>query len=406
MKCPNTVRSTVLTLAALAAALPAVAADWPQWLGPNRDGTTSETVTPFEGEPKTAWKKEIGIGYSALTIYDGKAYTMGNVDDNDVVYCFDAATGNEIWKKTYPAKQNFGGYYGPRCTPAVDATGVYTLSMEGLVQCWDPKTGDLKWTQDVTKLGTKAPQWGFSGSGLLQDDVVVFEVGPVIAFKKDGGAVAWRSQPRKPGYSSPVALQFGGKPAIASFDAQGFVIVEPGTGRQLAEYPWKTAYDVNAAVPLVKDGQVFITSGYKTGGALLELTATGLRQLWKGKELGSQCNNPVVVGDYLYGFDGNVGGRGTLKCIDWKSGQTKWEKDGLGAGSLIVAGGKLVILGEKGQLVIAEPNPQAFKPLAEAKILDGDYCWTPPTLANGRIYARNYIKRTKISEIICIDVSK
>ncbi len=383
-------------------------ADWPQFLGPGRDGkvTEAELTVSQDAELPTVWKKEIGIGYSSFAVREGKLYTMGNDGQRDTVYCLESETGKEIWTHSYPAPLGVGGFNGPRSTPAVDEDNVYTLSFAGLLHCLDADKGTVKWKVDLAKMGLKRPRWGFSGSPLLDGDLVLLEAGPVLAFKKADGQLAWRSQPKPPGYSSPITFTLDGNKVVAAFDAAGLSVVDHGTGRPLYNYVWKTPYGVNACTPMVVGNRVFITSGYRTGGALLELTGSGVREIWKNKALGAQCNNPVLVDGHLYGFDGNVGGRGKLKCVRLADGKEMWVVGGLGAGSLIVAGDKLVILGEKGQLILAEPDTGQLKKLVERDILAGDYCWTPPAFADGKIYARNYIKSRSVSEIICIDPTK
>jgi outer membrane protein assembly factor BamB len=402
------IHALLIVLAGVALVAGPAFGDWPQFLGPDRDGKVSEAELAVGPDAKlpAVWQKEIGIGYSSFAVRDGKVYTMGNNGAKDIVYCLDAETGKEIWTHTYPAKLGIGGFNGPRSTPAVDEENVYTLSFAGLLHCLDAEKGTVKWKVDLAKMGLKAPRWGFSGSPLLDGDLVLLEAGPVLAFKKADGQLAWRSQPKPAGYSSPITFTLDGNKVVAAFDAAGLSVVDHGTGRPLYNYVWKTPYGVNACTPMVIGNKVFITSGYRVGGALVELTGSGVREIWKSKALGAQCNNPVLVDGHLYGFDGNVGGRGKLKCVRLADGKEMWSVRGLGAGSLIVAGDKLVILGEKGQLILADPDTGQLKKIVERDILGGDYCWTPPVLADGKIYARNYIKSRSVSEIICIDPGK
>jgi outer membrane protein assembly factor BamB len=174
--------------------------------------------------------------------------------------------------------------------------------------------------------------------------------------------------------------------------------VEAATGRVLWRYEWKTRYDINAADPIVAGNTIFISSGYNKGCALLEVSADGVKEVYSNRNMRNQCNCSVLWDGHVYGFDGQVGGSGKLTCIDWKTGETKWAKGGLGTGSLMLADGKLIVLGEAGKLVIAEALPEGYEELASAEILEGK-CWTVPVLANGRIYARN-----AAGDLVCVDV--
>ena len=162
---------------------------------------------------------------------------------------------------------------------------------------------------------------------------------------------------------------------------------------------WKTDYDINAANPVICGDTVFISSGYGKGCARLRIKEDKVIELWRNKNMKNQCSSCVLWQGYIYGFDGQVNGGGKLTCLSHKTGESKWSQKGMGTGSLMVADGKLIILGEKGKLVIAEASPNGFKKLSSAQVLTGR-CWTVPVLANGRIYARNADGR-----LVCIDVN-
>ena len=178
-------------------------------------------------------------------------------------------------------------------------------------------------------------------------------------------------------------------------------------GKELWRIPWKTSWDVNAATPIVKGNRLFISSGYGVGCALYDISQTPPKELWRNKNMKNQVNSSVLWEDNLYGFDGQAG-RGFLKCIDFQTGEDQWEKEGFGTGSVIVADGKLIIYGDKGQLAVAEATPSGYKEIASAQPVEvhkdlprntkGD-TWALPVLANGKIYLRN------LDEMVCLDVS-
>jgi outer membrane protein assembly factor BamB len=171
-------------------------------------------------------------------------------------------------------------------------------------------------------------------------------------------------------------------PYLAVFNASGVVFHHLADGKELWRYPWKTAHDVNAAMPVIQGDRVFISSGYNTGAAMLQSSKDNAL-LWKTGDMKNHFNSSVLWNGYLYGFD-----ESELVCLDWNTGRKMWNQGRLGKGSLIVSDGKLIILSERGELVIAEASPEGYKEISRNQILSGK-CWTMPALANGRIYARN-----------------
>lgn len=395
---------TLFCLGGLALALAAQASDWPVYRGPNRDGISKETgwSAQFpEAGPKQAWKVNVGIGFGTVSVSKGSLYVMGNGADTDTVYCLDEKTGAEKWKYSYPCKldpKNFEG--GPCATPTVVGDRVYTFSRFGHVHALD-LSGKLVWAKNAMSDGGAArPTWGFAGSVLVEGNLAIINAGATgMAFNKDTGDVVWKSGGAG-GYSTPVLFDNEGTKAVLLFSAKTVVAVAVADGKKLWEHPWVTSYDVNAADPIVTGNQVFISSGYKRGCTLIEFKGNQAKALWENKNMRNHFANCVLVGDYIYGFDDNAGG-GSLKCIELKTGETKWSQEGLTTGGLMVADGKLVALADKGKLVIAEASPAGFKQLASARILDNKKCWTMPVLANGRIYARN----NSPGDLVALDVS-
>jgi outer membrane protein assembly factor BamB len=377
--------------------------DWPQYRGPNRDGISAEkgwsTNWGTDG-PKVLWKKALGNGYSCFSVVGGKVYTMGSVGGKDVVYCLRADTGEEVWKHTYPSQEDWGGYKGPHSTPTVDGDRVYTVGNEGHIYCLNAADGKVVWSKEAKKdFGMPPPQWGFACSALVLDKMLILNLGPTVALEKDTGKLIWKSEAFSAGYSSAMAFKIGSDTVLASFNATGLAILKAGDGSTLGTYKWKTMYDVNAATPIIADGKVFISSGYNAGCALFDLPGGKPVLAWQNKKMRNHCNTCVLWQGYLYGVDGQVGGGGQLACLDVKTGEVKWTQKGLGTGALMLADGKLIVLGESGNLVIADASPDGYKELAKAKVLT-DTCWTMPVLSGGRIFCRNHK-----GDMVCLDVS-
>ena len=381
----------------------ALAANWPNYRGANHDGISNETGwrSTWQEAPEISWKASLGWGFASMAVKDGRVYAMGNVDDNDIVYCFDADSGRELWKQSYPCplfkKQHEGG---PAATPTVEGGAVYTFSKNGDVLRLDAKTGEVVWHENIQKeLGLKSLTWHFSGSPVIVGDLVILNAGSAgVALDKSDGRVVWHNGKGAAGYASPVPFTRNGKECVALFGSQHLFGIETATGKILWRFKWKTSYDINSADPIVDGDNIFISSGYNQGCALLRMRGDEVTQVYSNKNMRNQCNCSVLWKGHVYGFDGQVGGRGKLTCIDLATGQVKWAQGGMGTGSLMLADGKLVILSERGKLVIAEASPEKFTELASAQILNGK-CWTVPVLANGRVYARN-----AAGDLVCVDI--
>ena len=392
-------------------ALPVLAADWPQWRGPSRDGISTESgwsvSWPKEGL-KQSWKAEVGAGYGAVSVSKGRLYVMGNTADKDTVYCLDASTGKEVWAFSYDCTaKDPNGYHGTRSTPTVDGDLVFTTSRQGHLFCLGAGDGNVKWSKEFQKdFGGKTPTWGFSISPLVENGLVIVEPGgsgaAVVALKKDTGEEAWKSDGPPAGYSSPVTYTLNGERFIAVFSAQGGAGRRLSDGKEVWSFPWKTSYDVNAATPIVDGSKVFISSGYGTGCALYDVGTNSAQEVWKNKNMRNHVNSCVLWKGYLYGFD-----EGLLKCLDFNTGEVKWSEGKYGKGSLMLADGKLLLYSERGQLGLAEASPEGYKELAFVQALQvrqsypggaAKQTWAMPVLANGKVYCRSQ------DDLVCLDV--
>jgi outer membrane protein assembly factor BamB len=401
---------TVLTLSAIAflaiGGQLAAGADWPNYRGPSHDGISSETDWQSQwGEtgPAVLWKGSVGIGFSTMAVANGRAYISGNTgkdNSTDIVFCFDAETGKELWRHSYPCPLEPKSYEGGTLsTPTVDNGKVYTLSKMGDLFCLDAATGKVLWQKQLNKqMGFELPTWHFSSSGLIAGDVLILNIGSAgLALNKNTGEIVWQNGKGKCGYATPVPFQTDGQPCLAIMSEVTLFAVKQADGKQLWQFPWKTQFEINAADPVVAGNQMFITSGYKHGCALLEISSAGAKRLWENKAMAMQINCPIVRDGYVYGFD-----ESTFKCLKLQDGAEQWQDRSLGKGSLMMsADGRLIITSEKGELVIAQADPQKSNVLVRAQVLPKSKCWTSPVLANGRIYVRN-----AAGDVACVDVKK
>lgn len=381
--------------------------DWPQWRGPNRDGISSETgllkTWPTTG-PRVLWRVGSGEGYSGIVISQGRAFTILGVERNEVVVALDADTGTELWRTVIDGLfQNDQGN-GPRSTPTVDGETLYALSGESRLVALAAKDGRKIWEHDLrSKFGARVPRWGVSTSPLVEGNMLLVDVGgksghSVMAFNKANGAVLWNSESDLPGYSAPIAVTVSGTRQILAFTGTALVALAANDGRSLWRYPWETSYDVNAATPIfIAPDRVFISSGYGKGSALLYMQTNngkaGVREVWKSREMKNHFSSSILYQNHLYGFDDAF-----LTCLDLAGGAPKWQQRGFQKGSLLLADGHLIVLGERGTLALVEATPAGYNEKASVQILNGK-CWTMPSLANGKLYLRNQ------SEMLCLDGS-
>ncbi len=379
--------------------------DWPRWRGANLDGISPESHwrSTWDEEPETLWKKNIGTGFSSLAVRDGKLYTMGHEGGQDTIYCLDADTGQEIWTHRYACALVDNLHEGgPAATPTLDGDRVYTVSKEGHLICLDADTGKVRWQKNFQdEFGVKMPAWGFSCSPLVLDNLLIVDAGRVAAFDKMTGKVIWKTDVFVPGYGSPVNFTRGDEELVAVLNNEFLLVVRARDGKEVARTKWETDYKTTATTPIIApDGTIFISTGYKVGCGRLKLDGDKLEYVYDNRNMSNHMNNSVLWQGHLYGFDGNSHASRQVKltCLDYETGERKWQERGLGCGSLMMADGKLILLSDDGELVIAQASPAGYKPLARAQILDGK-CWTVPVLADGRVYARN-----AAGKLVCVDL--
>ncbi len=396
----------------------AQAADWPQWRGPQRDGISSETDLFTTEQPfAEAWRVPLGNGFSGIAVADGRLFTMFAQGDDEFVICLDDQTGAELWRhRTGPYYKETQGGDGPRSTPTVESEVVYVLGATGKLFALAAASGEPIWEKDlVAEFSSQVPRWGFSTSPLVEGDLLLVEAGghngnfvvdmaidrttevTAVALDKNTGATAWTALNEKMSYSSPIAFTAAGTRQLAYFTAYSLTGLAPEDGRIYWRYPWKTRYDVSAATPVfIAPDRLFISTGDGNGGAVLQIKSDGdslaVEQVWQNKKMKNHFGTSILYENHLYGFDNSI-----LKCLDAETGAEKWKTRGYGKGSLIVADSHLILLGEQGNLGLAEATPEGFVEKASYPAFNSR-CWTAPSLANGRLYMRDE------SEIICLKV--
>lgn len=396
-------RMSLLILILLSSSLSA--AEWPQYRGVNRDGASAETGLARswpEGGPRVLWRRPIGEGYSTVSVAGGRLYTMDSDGETEYALALKPETGEVVWRTPVGPKflDELGN--GPRATPTIDGDVVYTLGGHGRLVALKAADGAKVWEVDLPQaFGAKVPTWGYSASPLVEGDLVVLEVGGagkgLVAFDKKTGAVRWSARDGDAAYSSAAAMTIGGVRQIVFPRRVGPEVVALTPG---GEVLWTHAGppSVITMARFVPPDKVYVSAGDDFGAILLRIKSEGgkmaAEEVWKTRQMKNHFNDPVAVGDHLYGFD-----NATFKCLSLATGEQAWAQRGLGKGSLIAADGLLIVLSDRGTLVLAEPSPAGYKELARFDATQGK-AWTSPTLADGRLYLRDE------DEIVALDLRK
>ena len=400
----------VITKIFLISCLSTIAGDWPHWLGPNGDGISLETDWKNEiNDP--IWKTKVGVGFSAVSVANGKLYTMGHDGKKsagqETVYCLDAQSGKSIWTQSYPAPLvDYLHEGGPCSTPTTDGAIVYTISKHGLLHAYQAKDGKVIWKKDMMKESgmKRPPEWGFSASPYILGDQIIIEAGATYSLNKKTGGIIWKSKSNRPAYGTPIHFQPDDQSIIAVLKTDGLVLLDSKNGQTLAFEKWETSYRTNASTPIVQGDKLFISTGYQRGCALFEWKKGKLQKIYENKVLSTHMNHAILVNGFLYGFDGNVhmAGKKDFVCMEFLSGKEKWRTTdrGLMVGSLMVAGNRMIILGQRGELVFAKINSSKFDELNRDQAMGGK-CWTMPVLANDLLYLRN-----ARGDLFCINLGK
>jgi outer membrane protein assembly factor BamB len=386
--------------------------DYPEYRGQKRDGIVPATsLSNFDkNKVRQIWRQPCGGGYSGFAIAGKGAVTIEQRENEEVVVCYEAATGKECWTYSYPAhfKETMGGP-GPRATPTIADGAVYSLGATGILVRLDGSTGKEKWKVDILE-GNQNLYWAMSGSPLVFDQVVVVNPGTqqesakgraVLAYDRETGKEVWASGNAQGAYASPMLATLGGRRQILIFDAVGLAGYDAAKGDELWRYKWVTDHDINVAQPVLLSGdRVFITSGYGHGCAMLQVSQTNgqfsVTPVWPNTpnpSMHCKFSNPVFFEGNVYGLDD-----GRLVCVEVDTGKRKWKEKDYGHGQLLLNGDKLVILAESGELALVAADPKEFRELGKFQALTGEKTWNYPAMVGSRVFLRNHL------EMACYDL--
>ena len=383
----------------------ALAADWPQFLGPERNGISPESVeikVPDAG-PKTLWSVKVGSGWSGPIIVGGRVLLHHRIGEEEVLEAWDGTNGKSIWKSPQPThyRDDFGFDNGPRGTPCAVADQVFTFGAEGRLTAFKLGTGQLQWTKPLgAELHGDKGFFGFACSPLVVSNLVIVQLGGaegagVVAVRSNDGSLAWKATDDEAGYAAPIQAMIGGKSRLVVFNRAGLSVLELGTGRVEMRHAWRsqTHASVNAATPVVLGDRVFLTSSYDAGATVLDLSGAEPKTVWAGdNSLSAHYASVVTRNGLIFGYHGRQESGPVFRCIDVATGKVQWSESGSGGGSVLRAGETLILLRDSGELQLAAASSEGFKPTSRMQIL-GTQTRAVPALSGGILFARD---RTKL----------
>ena len=428
--------------------------DWPRFLGPNANFTSDETGLldswPTNSGPPVLWEKHIGTGYSAPSVLGERLVLHHRVGDNEVVEAFNAIKGESIWRYAYPSRfvDPYGYNNGPRCSPLLTSNRCYTFGAEGKLICLDLQTGKLIWQRNTEADWNIPPAFfGVGSTPILEGNLLIVMVGGMpnsgmVAFDAQTGKTVWenvgertwegkskqgwRGEPpviwaqedKQASYASPLAITIHGKRQVLCLMRQGLVSLNPEDGAVNFVRWFRTPVrdSVNAATPMVVDDSILISAAYyRIGSVLLRVSPDGksYEELWRGQSLELHWMNPIYHEGYVYAFSGRNEPDARLRCVEWKTGKIAWERDErwvpysskqppvYGRGSMIMADGKLIALGEGGLLGLFKPNSARVEEISRYQLPQLHYpCWAAPVLSRKKVYLRSE------DRLLCLDFKK
>lgn len=382
----------------------AMAQDWSQWRGPNRDGVLASFTDPsvWPDKLKTVWKAQVGIGHSSPVVAGSRVYVFARQDENEVVSCFELTTGKLLWKASYatpytmnPAAVSHGK--GPKSTPLVYDNKLYTLGISGTLSCYDASSGSLKWRREFSKeFKETSPLYGAASSPIAHNGVVIAHVGgndsgALTAFDAETGKTKWRWTGDGPAYASPIIVDINGTTQLVTQTQKSIAGFSPSTGELLWRIPFETEYVQNIVTPVAYK-QTLIFSGIDKGTIAIKLTHTGnkweSREAWRNADVSMYMSSPVVSGDYLYGLSHKR--KGQFFCIDARTGQTLWTSNGReGDNAALLASRQfLFMLTDGAELIVARTDSKQLEVLKKYRVAESA-TWAYPVIVGNQVLIKD-----------------
>jgi outer membrane protein assembly factor BamB len=409
---------------------------WPFVRGPNYDGYSPEIRIADqwpESGPPVLWTRDLGQGYSAFVAQGTRVYTQGQTLGGQYVYCLHADTGKTIWEHRYdwPYK-GMGVYPGPRATPTLSDGRVYFSAPSGTIGCLNAETGREIWSRNVVAdyKGRGGVDFGYACSPTVIDGLGILPVGgqsaSMVALDADDGSEIWSSGSDSSSYVPAFPFVRGNRKLVAGYMENSLVLHDRRSGELLTRLNLSGGYDEHASWPIYQEPYLWLSGPFRSRSQLLQFSEqlgrnSELRIVWKDSIMSNDVVSSVLVDGHVYGFDifdvqakTQRPSRGIFRCIDLQTGEERWaegtgrpnhRKNGgdptnIGQAGIVIADGKLILLNERGELILLRATPVKCDELARTSVLSGELTWTPPVLNRGRVYVRNH------SRAVCVYVGE
>ena len=390
-----------------------VAGDWPQILGPTRNGVAQkESIASSwsDGKPKAVWEKEVGQGFAGVSVVNGVAVLFHRVGNEEIAEGLNAKTGEKLWLASSPTEYqpSYNPDAGPRAAPVIHDGNVYLYGARGGLSCIQLADGKKVWQRDTyADFSSKRPSrgepaegyFGFASSPIVEGDKLLLNVGGssknagIVAFDRKTGKTLWTATDERASYSSPVATTIDGQRHVVFATRLKVVSVDPANGRVLFEFPFgELGPSATGASPVILGNSVFITGSYRFGAVLARAGRSGALEVWSSDEiLSSQYTTSIAHNKLLFGVHGRQDAAAAeLRCVDPLTRQVIWKESGFGYATMILADDKLLIMKTDGELVLAAANTKQYRELARANLFDDEATTRAlPSLSDGLFYVRD-----------------
>ncbi len=401
----------VLILSLLLIALPCAGDETPGWhhiRGPKYDGHTawSGIHLPWpDSGPPICWQIAAGQGFSGFAVVGKRVFTQLQTRAGQYVVCLDLETGQELWRTRYGWPwENTGRWPGPYASPTYANGKVYYAGCYGSVGCMDASNGNILWSQKLKEdLGAEMPGFGYACTPLVEGGKVYLAASgagcSMMALDAEDGHVVWRTGDDAASYSSCALIEVDDSKQLVTLLENINIGRDPKTGAELWRFKWSDHYDPQCSWPLYNEPYLFRSSPFRGGARVLKLTnengKPAMELVWESKVLSSCLFSGVVLDGFIYAFDlrspqtaPKGGSKGTFKCVELATGTEQWRTDQVPHASVQACGDKLILLGERGTLIIAEANPTEYTELARWPLLPKQRCWTLPAVHDGYLLVR------------------
>ena len=384
------------------------AEEWNGFLGPKRNGQAFPNIEAFVKEPQLIWSAPVGDGFSGPVVFAETVFLHHRIQNTEEITSFSLKSGKVNWKKSFPTtyKDDFSRGDGPRSTPAVNKTAIASISPDGILRALNTNNGQLLWEKDlVSEFESSKIFFGFGSSPLIIDDKLIVMAGGknagCVCIDIKTGKLIWKSGSFKGSYASPVVSKFANEDSVFLFHRDGLSILKLIDGSNIGMFHWRARFDasVNAATPLIQGDEIFLTASYGTGATWLKFSLGKFEKTWANDtSLSCHFGTPIISNGYLYGFHGRQEAGAEFRCVNLKTGEVLWAKDGKGSGNLIKFNNHYLVLAEDGTLFLNKFNSTKWEAVYSQKILNNP-CRAQPAFTDKFLLARDGAK------LICLQIA-